>query len=88
MSLPPRVRVSIENYRSIRALHLPVGALNVFVGRNGTGKTNLYRALALLREAASGRITRAIATEGGVESVLWAGERKRGPVLLTREAWA
>lgn len=86
MSLPPLTRVSIANYRSIRALHLPVGALTVFVGRNGTGKTNLYRALSLLRAAAEGRITRAIAEDGGVESVLWAGTRTRGPVRLTLSA--
>ncbi|MCA1299308.1 AAA family ATPase [Stappia indica] len=86
MSLPPLSFISIENYRSVRALHCPVGALNVFVGRNGTGKTNLYRALSLLQQAAHGRITRAIAEEGGVESVLWAGERKRGPVQLRLSA--
>ncbi|MBC00926.1 MAG: ATPase [Rhodobacteraceae bacterium] len=88
MSLPPLTAAGIENYRSIRRMHLPVGALNVFVGRNGTGKTNLYRALSLLREAAFGRITRAIAEEGGVESVLWAGTRRKGqPVRLELCAW-
>ncbi|MAB00632.1 MAG: ATPase [Stappia sp.] len=87
MSLPPLVSVGIGNYRSIRSLHLPVGALNVFVGLNGTGKTNLYSALALLREAAQGRITRAIAEDGGVASVLWAGERRKGrPVRLDLSA--
>uniref|UniRef100_UPI003BACAFF5 AAA family ATPase n=1 Tax=Stappia sp. TaxID=1870903 RepID=UPI003BACAFF5 len=87
MSLPPLVSVGIGNYRSIRSLHLPVGALNVFVGLNGTGKTNLYSALALLRETAQGRITRAIAEDGGVESVLWAGERRKGrPVRLDLSA--
>ena len=87
MSLPPLSSVSIANYRSLRTVHMPVGALNVFVGRNGTGKTNLYRGLSLLQQAALGRITRAIAEEGGVESVLWAGERKRGaPVRLSLKA--
>lgn len=61
MSLPPLSSVSITSYRSLRAVHMPVGALNVFIGRNGTGKTNLYRALSLLQQAALGRITRAIA---------------------------
>lgn len=86
MSLPPLTSIEIDNYRSIRRLHLPVGALNVFVGRNGTGKTNLYRALSLLQQAAFGRITRAIAEEGGIESVLWAGDRRRGPVRLALSA--
>jgi predicted ATPase len=59
----------------------------VFIGANGVGKTNLYKALQLLRCAAEGTITRAIAEEGGIESVLWAGVRRRGaPVRLVLKA--
>ena len=59
----------------------------MFVGANGVGKTNLYNALGLLRCAAEGTITRAIAEEGGIESVLWAGVRPRGmPVRLVLRA--
>ena len=32
--------------------------------------------------AASGTLARAIAEDGGMESVLWAGARKRGPVRM------
>ena len=49
----------------------------MFVGANGVGKTNLYKALGLLRSAADNTLTRAIAEEGGIESVLWAGKRRR-----------
>ncbi|WP_310621331.1 AAA family ATPase [Flexibacterium corallicola] len=76
MALPPLSAIGIDNYRSVRSLFMNIGALNVFVGKNGTGKTNLYRALELLQQAARGRVTRAIAEEGGVESVMWAGERR------------
>ena len=59
----------------------------MFVGANGVGKTNLYRALALLRSAAEGLITRAIAEDGGIELVLWAGVRLKGfPVRLVLKA--
>jgi predicted ATPase len=75
--------LSIEGYRSIRRLRLPLGRLNVFVGPNGSGKTNLYRALWLISQAASGGLARALADEGGMPSVLWAGERRKGPVRLT-----
>lgn len=77
MPLPLR-SVSIEAYRSIRRIRVPVGSLTVLTGRNGVGKTNLYRSLELLAAAASDSITRAIATEGGIESVMWAGARRRG----------
>ena len=59
----------------------------MFVGANGVGKTNLYKALGLLRCAADGTIARAIAEEGGVSSVLWAGGKRRGkPTRLILQA--
>ena len=79
--------VTIQGYRSVRGLTLPVESCSVFVGANGVGKTNLYKALGLLRRAADGSITRAIAEDGGIESVLWAGPRQRGkPVRLSLKA--
>ena len=47
--------ISVSGYRSLRALRFPVGSLTVFVGANGVGKTNLYRALQLLQAAAAAR---------------------------------
>jgi len=83
----PLSSISIQNYRSVRNLTLPVEQLSVFVGANGVGKTNLYKALALLRSAADGTITRTIAEEGGLESVLWAGPRSdRKPMRLVLKA--
>ncbi len=83
----PLTAISIQGYRSIQRLHLAVDACSIFVGANGVGKTNLYKALGLLRSAADGNLTRAIAQEGGIESVLWAGERLRNqPVRMVLEA--
>lgn len=70
--------IRIENYRSVRRIRFPVGPMTVFVGRNGVGKTNLYRALALLHAAALGTVTHDIALEGGMGSVLWAGRAQKG----------
>ena len=67
--------VGIFGYRSLRAIRFPVGGLTVFVGANGVGKTNLYRALQLLQASAAGTLAREIASEGGMESALWAGKR-------------
>lgn len=81
-ALMPLTAISIEGYRSIRKLRFPIGSLTAFVGKNGTGKTNLYRAVELLHFAACGTITRKIAEEGGVQSALWAGKRQKNK--LTR----
>lgn len=67
----------IEGYRSIRALRLSLTPVTVVVGPNGSGKTNLYRALRLLSAAAEGTFARSLGDEGGMPSVLWAGPRKK-----------
>ena len=72
-----RIReVGISGYRSLRAIRFPVGGLTVFVGANGVGKTNLYRALQLLQASAAGTLSRELASEGGMQSALWAGKRR------------
>ena len=68
--------IHIAGYRSVRSIRFPVRQLSVLVGANGVGKTNLYRALELVRAAATGELAQEIAREGGIASVYWAGERK------------
>ncbi|MEM6638402.1 MAG: AAA family ATPase [Pseudomonadota bacterium] len=65
--------LAIANYRSVRRAHLRLEQLNLITGANGSGKSNLYRALRFLTEVARGRATLALAREGGLPSVLWAG---------------
>lgn len=69
-------QIGITGYRSIRKLHVPLRRLTVLVGGNGVGKTNLYRSLELLSAAARGTLSEEIAREGGLGSVMYAGERK------------
>jgi predicted ATPase len=66
-------KLHVSGYRSLRDFHLQLGSTNVVTGGNGTGKSNLYRALVLLARAASGQFARAVSEEGGMSSVLWAG---------------
>lgn len=65
--------LAIANYRSIRHIVLPLGRLNVITGANGTGKSNLYKALRLLADTARGGVIASLAREGGFGSTLWAG---------------
>ena len=68
--------LAIENYRSLRSVVVPLGKLNVIKGVNGSGKSNLYKALRLLADAASGGIVSSLAREGGLKSTFWAGPEK------------
>ncbi len=78
--------IEIAGYRSLRRIRFPVGQLSVFVGGNGSGKTNLYRSLELIQAAADGTLTRAIAAEGGMDSALWAGTRRKSEPARVRLA--
>lgn len=77
-------QIHVAGYRSIRNFHLNLGQVNLILGPNGCGKTNLYRAVYLLQAAAGGALARTLAEEGGMPSVTWAGERyKNSPVRVT-----
>ncbi|WP_040157586.1 AAA family ATPase [Nigerium massiliense] len=65
--------LAVKGYRSLRDLVVPLGPLTVVTGANGTGKSSLYRAFALLAAGASGRLIGSLARAGGLSSVLWAG---------------
>jgi predicted ATPase len=68
--------LAIGNYRSLLNLVVPLGRLNVITGSNGSGKSNLYRALRLLAETAQTGVVSALASEGGLQSTFWAGPEK------------
>jgi predicted ATPase len=70
-------QVRAAGYRSLRSIRFPIERLSVFEGANGTGKTNLYQALQLLQASAAGTLSHRLAAEGGMESALWAGPRKK-----------
>jgi predicted ATPase len=65
--------LAVSGYRSLRDVVVPLAGLNLVTGANGSGKSNLYRALRLLADVAQGRAIASLAQEGGLSSVLWAG---------------
>lgn len=76
---------SASGYRSLRKIVCPVSELEVFVGGNGVGKTNLYRALELVRAAATNTLGLELAQEG-MAAAFWAGpRRKTGPARIELE---
>ncbi|WP_448071847.1 AAA family ATPase [Georgenia yuyongxinii] len=76
--------LAVRGYRSLRDVVLPLGALTVVTGANGTGKSNLYRALHLLAATAREGAPAALAREGGLPSALWAGPEQGGGTQGTR----
>jgi len=68
--------IAVRNFRSLCDLVVPFGPVTVITGANGTGKSNLYRSIRLLAACAQGTVTTALAADGGLSSVLWAGPER------------
>ena len=73
-------RITIKNFKSIREQSLALGSLNVVIGGNGAGKSNLIGAFRMLHEIYSGRLQELVASRGGADSILHFG-RKRSQTL-------
>jgi len=47
-------QITIENFKSLKKVQLKLGRMNLFVGSNASGKSNLFDALRVLRGVAGG----------------------------------
>ncbi len=66
--------LSVDGFRSLRHIeNWQPGVLNVLIGPNGTGKSNLLRVLELVAESAQGRLGRFVQDSGGMEPMVWDG---------------
>ncbi|MEX1316873.1 MAG: AAA family ATPase [Synechococcaceae cyanobacterium] len=68
--------LAVSGYRSLQNVVLPLDRLTLVTGANGSGKSNLYRALRLIVAAARSEMVGALAREGGLPAALWAGPER------------
>jgi len=66
-------QLDIEGFRSLRKVSWKPGDLNVIIGPNGTGKSNLLRFIELIAISAQGRMGKYIQSLGGMDSIVWDG---------------
>jgi predicted ATPase len=59
-------KVTVAAFKSLENLDIELGQLNVFVGANGSGKSNLLEAIGVLSAAADGRVTDQTLMQRGV----------------------
>src|SRR5437868_3121537 len=48
--------ITVQSFESLENVEVDLGAANVFVGANGSGKSNLLEAIGVLGAAAFGRV--------------------------------
>src|ERR1035437_2144050 len=59
-------KITVRSFKSIEKAEIELGNLNVFVGANGSGKSNLLEAIGVLSAAADGRVTDQTLLQRGV----------------------
>lgn len=71
--------IQIQGYRSLKDVTWNPGKLNLLIGPNASGKSNLLQALALLQDSAAEQhgLSAEIIREGGMGAVLWDGRSER-----------
>lgn len=67
------IRLEIEGFRSLRKVSWSPGDLNIIIGPNGTGKSNLLRFIELVSVSAQGRLGKYIQSLGGMDPIVWDG---------------
>ena len=76
--------LTAERYKSLRSLHLQFRPLNVLIGANASGKSNILDTLRFLAEAMRGRDFREpVAARGGLVHLAWKGEQASEITLRT-----
>jgi len=73
-------RISIEGFRSIKSAEVELNALNVFIGANGAGKSNLITFLQMFNFALSRALQQFVQTRGPASALLHFGQ-KTTPII-------
>ncbi|HEV7487538.1 MAG TPA: AAA family ATPase [Thermoanaerobaculia bacterium] len=79
--------LTVRNFKSIRDQTLHLAALNIFIGGNGSGKSNLIEVFRFLREIVNQNLAGYTARKGGADALLHFG-RKTSPTMDVRVEFA
>jgi len=74
--MPELASITIKGYKSIASIeNLKLGAINVLIGANGSGKSNFIGVFTFLRAIREGRLLEYVLKTGGAERVLHFGSK-------------
>jgi predicted ATPase len=76
MNMRKLEKLTVKNFKSIREQTLHLGTLNVFIGGNGSGKSNLVEVFRFLREIVNQNLAAYTLQKGGADTLLYFGRRK------------
>ena len=76
-------RIKLSGYKSIKDMDLVLGKLNVLIGANGAGKSNLISLFKLFNMLLSNNLQQHIAASGFADAVLYYGSKRTPQISST-----
>ncbi|MFF7646612.1 AAA family ATPase [Streptomyces canus] len=67
------LRLTVENFRTLTRMDLPLGPLTVLVGPNAVGKSNVLRVFEFLSDVARAGIEETVEARGGFDEIAYRG---------------
>src|SRR5258708_24940388 len=65
--------LAVKGFRSLADVHWAPGDLNILIGPNASGKSNLLRVFEMLSASAREELEKYVQREGGMEPLVWDG---------------
>ena len=78
-------QIRVEGFKSIDSMALPMEPINILIGANGAGKTNLISMFTFLSHLSHGKLKNYVATEGGAERFFHFGARHTRQMMFDIE---
>ena len=68
------LNLKVEGFRSLKSIDWSPGDLNVVIGPNAGGKSNLLQLLKMIAASARGKLSKFVKQQGGMQPLLWDGK--------------
>jgi predicted ATPase len=76
LTMTPRLNsIEVSNWKSLREIDLKLEAINVLIGKNGSGKSNLIHFFNMLNRMMTGSLQQYIGQRGGASALLHYGPK-------------
>jgi len=66
--------LNVTGFRSLKSIYWRPGDLNIVIGPNASGKSNLLELLEMLSSLPKGGLAKYVQSRGGINSLLWDGQ--------------
>jgi len=74
--------IKVEGFKSIAKFDLPMENINILIGANGAGKSNLISLFTFLSHLSQGKLKNYVAIEGGAERFFHFGTRNTNQIVF------